>query len=84
MSHFNGISWKVPSGNVLLIVMGRIPLSNSFNAMSMGLVKVVPSTSTSIGALMDIWSALAPTILAFSNRVIFGGPIVIFSCSGVS
>jgi len=35
------------------MVMGRMPLSNSFNAMSMVLVKV-PSTSMSTGALMDI------------------------------
>jgi len=81
MSHFSGISWKVPSGNVLLMVMGRMPASSSCNAMSIGLVKP-PSTPTSMGAPMEIWSALAPTILAFSNLVIFGGPTVIL-CSDV-
>ena len=53
MSHFNGISWKVPSGSVLLIVIGRIPLSSSLNARSIGLVDP-PSTSKSIGAPIDI------------------------------
>jgi len=52
-SHFNGISWYVPSGKVRLIVIGRIPLSNSFNAMSMGL-EYPSETSTSMGAPMDI------------------------------
>ena len=66
----------MPSGNVRLIVIGRMPPSSSFNAMSIGLEK--PSeTSTSIGAPMDICRALAPTILAFSKRVILGGPMEI-------
>lgn len=48
-----GISWQVPSGNVRLIVIGRIPISSSFRAMSIGLEK--PSEiSTSIGAPIDI------------------------------
>jgi hypothetical protein len=72
-----GISWQVPSGNVRLIVIGRIPISSSFRAMSIGLEK--PSeTSTSIGAPIDIWRDLAPTIRAFSKRVSFGGPTKIF------
>ena len=36
MSHFIGISWKVPSGRVLLIVMGKMPASSSVKAMSIG------------------------------------------------
>jgi hypothetical protein len=52
--------------------------------MSMGLDKDVPSSSMSMGALIDICRALAPTIRAFSNRVIFGGPTTIFSCFDVS
>jgi len=72
-----GISWQVPSGNVRLIVIGRIPISSSFRAMSIGLEK--PSeTSTSTGAPIDIWRDLAPTIRAFSKRVSLGGPIKIF------
>jgi hypothetical protein len=37
ISHLRGMSWKAPSGNVLLIVMGRTPFPNSFSAMSIGL-----------------------------------------------
>ena len=77
-SHLIGISWYVPSGNVRLIVIGRMLALSSFNAMSMGLEK--PSeTSTSMGAPMDIWRALAPTIRAFSKRVSLGGPIKILA-----
>lgn len=64
------------------MVMGKIPLSNSLNAMSIGLASV-EMISISIGAPIEIWSDLAPTIRAFSNRVIFGGPTTIFSCSDV-
>ena len=53
MSHMSGISWKVPSGKVLRIVIGRIPFSSSCNAMSMGLLNP-PSTSMSMGAPMEI------------------------------
>jgi len=76
------MSWKVPSGKVRLIVIGRMLAPSSFNAMSIGLGKP-PEISTSMGAPMDIWRALAPTILAFSKRVIFGGPTVIFFFSDV-
>ncbi len=71
------MSWKVPSGRVRRMVMGKIPESNSHSAMSIGLV--FSSASTRIGAPIEICSARAPTILAFSKRVIFGGPTVIFS-----
>jgi hypothetical protein len=56
-----------------------MPASSSCNAISIGLVKP-PSTPTSMGAPMEICKALAPTIRAFSNLVIFGGPTVTF-CS---
>jgi len=46
----SGTSWKVPSGNVLRIVMGKIPLSSSLKAMSIGLERA--EGSTRIGALM--------------------------------
>ena len=72
-----GMSWQVSSGNVRLIVIGRMPISSSSRAMSIGLEK--PSeASMSIGAPIDIWSDLAPTILAFSKRVSLGGPIKSF------
>ena len=70
------MSWKVPSGSVLRIVIGSMPASSSFMAMSMGFV--FSAASTKIGAPIEICSALAPTILAFSKRVIFGGPTMIF------
>lgn len=72
----------MPSGNVLLIVIGKIPASSSFNAMSIGL-ESSSDASTSIGAPMDIWRALAPTILALSNRVSLGGPMRTFFFSDV-
>ena len=31
-----GMSWKVPSGSVLLMVMGKMPDSSSVKAMSIG------------------------------------------------
>jgi len=76
------MSWKVPSGNVLLIVMGSKPKLSSFIAMSIGL-DTPSEVSTRIGAPIEICRALAPTILAFSKRVIFGGPIEIFCFSDV-
>ena len=76
------MSWNVPSGSVLLIVIGKIPVSSSLKAMSIGLVSV-SMTSISMGAPIEIWSDLAPTILAFSKRVIFGGPTVILSVADV-
>jgi len=82
-SHFSGMSWNVPSGSVLLTVMGSMSAASSFSAMSMG-PENPSETSTRIGAPMDIWRALAPTIRAFSNRVIFGGPTVILLVSDVS
>ena len=72
----------MPSGSVLLMVIGSMPAPSSFNAISIG--PVGPSdTSISIGAPIEICSALAPTILAFSKRVILGGPTVILCCSDV-
>lgn len=76
------MSWNVPSGSFLLIVIGRMLESNSFKAMLIGL-EPPSDTSTSMGAPMDICRALAPTTLAFSKRVIFGGPIVILALADV-
>ena len=56
-SHFRGISWKVPSGNVLRMVMGKMPASNSDTAMSIGFV--FSSASTKIGAPIEICNARA-------------------------
>jgi len=67
----------VLSGNVRLIVIGRMPISSSFKAMSIGFEKPL-DTSRSRGAPMEIWRALAPTIRAFSKRVSLGGPIKTF------
>ena len=64
------------------MVIGSMPAPSSFNAISIGLVN--PSdTSTSIGAPIEICRALAPTTLAFSKRVILGGPTVTLFCSDV-
>jgi hypothetical protein len=60
------------------MVIGRAPSSSSLIAMSMESDTSGDST-VSIGAPMDIWSALAPTILALSNLVSFGGPMRISS-----
>ena len=70
------------SGKLRLIVIGRIPASSSLSAMSIGPVKPCLE-SINMGAPIDIWSALAPTIRAFSKRVSFGGPTVILFCSDV-
>ena len=64
------------------MVIGKMFAASSLSAMSIGPVKLCLE-SINMGAPIDIWSALAPTILAFSKRVIFGGPIVILFCSGV-
>lgn len=58
------------------MVIGNTPAASSLSAMSIGPVKLCLE-SMSMGAPIDICRALAPTTLAFSKRVIFGGPIVI-------
>jgi hypothetical protein len=73
-SHLSGMSWWVPSGNVLRMVMGSTAASSSLRAMSIGFERALDGP-TSIGAPIAIWRALAPTIRAFSKRVSFGGPI---------
>ncbi len=71
------------------MVIGRIPISSSFNAISIGLLSPVPpaerfsSSAKRIGAPIEICRDLAPTILAFSNLVIFGGPTSTFSWTDV-
>ncbi len=71
---FKGISWKVPSGNVRLIVIGKIAASISFNAMSIGFRNALFNPHQQELRTQLICNARAPTILAFSNRVTFGGP----------
>jgi hypothetical protein len=73
-SHLRGISWYVPFGSVLLIVIGSIPESSSKSAMSIGPARA-SGTSIIIGAPMAICRALAPTIRALSNRVSLAGPM---------
>ena len=51
-SHLRGMSWKVPSGRVLRMVMGRMFASNSHKAMSIGFV--FSAASTKIGAPIEI------------------------------
>jgi hypothetical protein len=70
------MSWDIPLGNRLLIVIGRTFSRSSFSATSMLLVD--SPAAVRIGAPIAIWRALAPTILAFSNRVIRGGPMMMF------
>ena len=54
----------------LLTVMGMTPFWNSSSAIESGSMMVL-GTSMRTGAPMEIWSALAPSILALSKRVYF-------------
>ena len=54
--------------------MGKIPISSSSIAISIGLVTFLGG-SIRTGAPREIWRALAPIILARSNLVNLGGPI---------
>ena len=47
------MSWNVPSGRVLLIVIGKMPSSSSVKAMSIGF-EYVSLVSMSIGAPIEI------------------------------
>src|SRR2546427_2030716 len=62
------------------MLIGRTPSSSSIKATSIGDSRSC-LRSRSTGAPMDIWRALAPTTLAFSKRVSFGGPISMLSDS---
>ena len=71
------------SGSRLLTVMGMTSFSSSFMATSMG--SMVSSISfISAGAPMESWSALAPIIRAFSNRVSFNLPPPCISSGGAA
>src|SRR5881396_523907 len=72
--------WLVPSGSARLMLMGKTPSSSSMRAMSIG-ESLGSLISNSTGAPIETWSARAPTTLARSKRVSFGGPISIFSGS---
>ena len=63
-------------------MIGKTFDSNSAKAISIELENA-SSNSIRIGALIEICRALAPTILAFSKRVIFGGPIEILAVPDV-
>ena len=54
--------------------MGRAFSRSSITAMSMG-SETLSGRGASMGAPSETCSALAPTILALSKRVSFGGPI---------
>jgi len=73
-----GTSIGVPSGSFLRMVIGRKPFSSSSFAMSMGWL-TFSGVSIRMGAPKLIWRALAPMILALSNRVSIGGPVIDFS-----
>lgn len=79
-SHFRGMFWLVPSGRARRILIGRTPSSSSRSAMSIG-DSAGSLISSRTGAPMETWSALAPTTLALSKRVSFGGPISMLSGS---
>ena len=59
------------------MVIGSIPASSSFRAISIGLIGF-SGGGIRIGAPIAICRALAPTIRALSKRVSFGGPTKIF------
>src|SRR6266702_2841034 len=62
------------------MLIGRTPSSSSSRATSIGESRSC-FRSRRTGAPIDIWRALAPTTLAFSKRVSFGGPISMLSGS---
>src|SRR5712692_7380061 len=72
--------WLVPSGNARRMLIGRTPSSSSSRATSIGDSSSC-FRSKRTGAPIDIWRARAPTTLAFSKRVSFGGPISMLSGS---
>ncbi len=74
VSHLRGMSWNSSFGSVRRIVMGRIPVSSSNIAISIGPARDC-GDSTRRGAPIAICKALAPTILARSKRVSLVGPI---------
>lgn len=69
------MSWYSPVGNDLLIDIGRAFASSSSLAILMGLLRSGDSGIRG-GAPRDNCNALAPTILALSNLVSQGGPIL--------
>ena len=68
-----------PSGSFLRILIGRTFSSSSIMAISIG--DLASGILSRVGAPIAICRALAPTILALSKRVIFGGPTQIFLSS---
>jgi len=69
-----GMSCEWPVGRERLIDIGSASLASSVMASAMESL-MLSSVGTNDGAPMASWRDLAPTILAFSNRVSFCGPI---------
>ena len=68
--------WKSPFGSILFIVIGITRFSSSAYARSRE-VATPFGIGMNGGAPKDNCNALAPNILAFSNRVRVGGPMCI-------
>jgi len=71
------MSWNDPSGSVRLIANGNTFSLSSTTAISIGST-AESGSGASIGAPSESCRDLAPTILALSKRVSFGGPINAF------
>lgn len=68
-----GMSCELPFGNIRLIEIGSASLASSVIANAIESL-MLSSIGTKDGAPIASWRDLAPTILAFSNRVSFCGP----------
>src|SRR5919112_5404098 len=71
-----GMSWYKPFGSILLMDIGSVFLSSSYLAIIIVSVKSV-GILIKVGAPKESCNDLAPVILAFSNRVSLGGPMII-------
>jgi len=71
-----GMSCVTPLGRARLMEIGSASSSSSADAISIAPL-YAPSSGMKGGAPIAICSDLAPMILAFSNLVSFGGPILI-------
>ena len=78
-----GMSCEWPLGRERLIEMGRASLASSIIARAME-SRTLSSIGTNGGAPIASCSDLAPTILAFSNRVSFDGPMRISNPSSAA
>jgi len=69
-----GMSCECPLGRERLIDIGSASLASSVIARAIESL-MLSSVGTNAGAPIASWRDLAPTILAFSNRVSFCGPM---------